>query len=335
MGHNERYYRKVIGSIGVSLLFFLLFFNVTQLVLTFLLIFLPAGWIWTEVIYQTLYAISYLASFMVPVAIMRYLISRNQYRFQPMYTTIRFSKFALLAIPLGIALVFSSSYINASIVDLFQFDNIMDVIYESEGAMEPYQIVLQFIVVCLVPGFCEEFLFRGAILTNCLPFGRSTAILISSLLFALMHQNPQQFFYTFVAGLVLGILYEKSGSIWPGVILHTINNFTSVSQGIIATKLDDLVKSSIALTLLEVFIVLFGVGAAIVLLVRFFSQKRDFRDGVFGKSYPASDFFAEVSLSAKQLRTLFWTPSMITFVVICASEALLLLGMAVLYGMLG
>jgi len=333
MEQNEHYYRKVIGSIGVSLLFFLLFINVFQVVLTVFSFFLPENSVYGEVIYQSAYAIGYLASFMAPVAIMRYLIGRNRYAFRPMYTTVRFPKIALLAIPLGVALVSSAAYINMSIVNIFGFDNIMDLLYESESSLQPYQIVLQFITVCLVPGFCEEFLFRGAILTNCLPFGRTNAILISSLLFALMHQNPQQFFYAFVAGLLLGVLYEKSGSIWPGVLLHTINNFVSVAQGIIASRMSDLIKSSVALTFMELFILFFGIGAAILLLVRFFSQKRDFRGGVFGKSFPAADFYAEVPLSAKQVRTLFWTPSMITFVVICASEAVLLLGMAVLYGM--
>ena len=201
------------------------------------------------------------------------------------------------------------------------------------GTYKPYQIVLEFMVICLVPGFCEEFLFRGAILTNCRPFGRANAILISSLLFALMHQNPMQFFYTFVGGIVMGLLYDLSGSIWPGTLLHTLNNFASITQSVIAAKLPDTTQYAVAATLFEIAIVLSGIVCAVVLILRFFNRSKEFRNGVFGRSVPAADHYAAYPVSASRMRTLFFAPPMVVFIILCAMQAVLLLVLAVFYGL--
>ena len=39
---------------------------------------------------------------------------------------------------------------------------------------------------CSVPALCEEFLFRGCILSNLLPYGKTTAILASAVLFSMI-----------------------------------------------------------------------------------------------------------------------------------------------------
>lgn len=316
-----------MGAIGFSMLFFLIFLTVFQVFLAIASIILShffAESPWATVAYELFYGAGYLACFMAPVAIMRKLIKRNNIPYLPMRTTIRFSKYALLAIPLGISIIFAAAYVNQFLVDFFYIPDIMQLLTPQSEKLEAYEIILQFIVVCLVPGFCEEFLFRGAILTNCLPFGRSTAILISSLLFSLMHQNVQQFFYTFVAGIVLGVLYEMSGSIWPGVILHTLNNFVSTAQGILP-GMDSIVLE------LAIF-VLAGLSLAI-LLPRFFDQNKKFGEGVFGKTIQASDAYASVPLPAAQQRKLFWRPTMTIFVVISISEALLAILLVNFYGL--
>ena len=328
MDQNEYHYRKVIGSIGLSMLFFLIFLTAFQTVLTIastVLSLIGTESPWATVFYELLYGAGYLACFMTPVAILRKLIKRNQIPYLPMRTTIRFSKYALLAIPLGVSIVFSAAYVNMALIDFFYIPDIMQVLAPSSEKLEAYEVILQFIVVCLVPGFCEEFLFRGAILTNCLPFGRSTAILISSLLFSLMHQNAQQFFYTFVAGIVLGVLYEMSGSIWPGVILHTVNNFISTAQGILPS--DDAF-------LIELVIFFLGAISLVILLPRFFAKKKDLHDGVFGKTVEASEAYAIVPLPAARQRKLFWRPTMTIFVIISISEALLAILLVRIYGLL-
>ncbi len=71
----------------------------------------------------------------------------------------------------------------------------------------------------------EEILFRGLILESCRErFGGALAVLISSLLFGLIHGIPVQIVNAFVVGLILGYIYIRTGSLITTIILHAINN---------------------------------------------------------------------------------------------------------------
>ena len=186
--------------------------------------------------------------------------------------------------------------------------------------MAPYEIVLNFIVISIVPGFCEEFLFRGAILSNLRPFGRSNAVIISAVLFALMHQNAGQLLYTFAAGIVLGLVYEYTGSIWNCTILHLLNNFVSVVQTVIHVKYGDTAYAATLLTIIEVGIYLVGAISIAILVYKHFSKHQTLEEGVFEKDIPAADAYAEHPIRGREAARLFFCPSMIVFVVLVAMQ---------------
>ncbi|MBR6320917.1 MAG: CPBP family intramembrane metalloprotease [Prevotella sp.] len=82
-------------------------------------------------------------------------------------------------------------------------------------------------VVCLLAPVAEELVFRGAALRSLLlwkPECRWTMIFLSALLFALAHVNPAQFLHPLLIGLLLGWMYERTGSIIPGIVYHWTNN---------------------------------------------------------------------------------------------------------------
>jgi sodium transport system permease protein len=81
------------------------------------------------------------------------------------------------------------------------------------------------VVFVLLPAVCEELAFRGFILSGLRRrFPVWTAILISSLLFAVYHLNAFQALPTFILGVVLGVLTVRSGSIFPGMLFHLLYN---------------------------------------------------------------------------------------------------------------
>ena len=49
-------------------------------------------------------------------------------------------------------------------------------------------------------------------------------IAISAALFGLSHFNPAQMPHAFLAGLLLGWMYYRTGSIVPGIVVHWVNN---------------------------------------------------------------------------------------------------------------
>ena len=83
---------------------------------------------------------------------------------------------------------------------------------------------------CVFPALVEEFAFRGVILNTLKKYGDIPAIVVSSLLFGLMHGNFVQLPYTFIMGLALGFVTVKTKSIYCAVGAHFINNFMAVLQ---------------------------------------------------------------------------------------------------------
>ncbi|MEC7927125.1 MAG: CPBP family intramembrane glutamic endopeptidase, partial [Candidatus Neomarinimicrobiota bacterium] len=49
-------------------------------------------------------------------------------------------------------------------------------------------------------------------------------ILITSMFFAAFHMNPGWIIQIYLLGIILGYLAWKTGSIFPGLILHSLNN---------------------------------------------------------------------------------------------------------------
>ncbi len=81
-----------------------------------------------------------------------------------------------------------------------------------------------FIVMSVLPGFCEEYMFRGFIMRFFEKYGSRMAVIISALLFAAFHLDPFRFLPVFLLGLLLGYLTIRSGSIVNSMLSHTINN---------------------------------------------------------------------------------------------------------------
>ena len=88
------------------------------------------------------------------------------------------------------------------------------------------------VVIALLGPVAEELCFRGAVLGGMLRLGCRpwTAVLVSSLLFGLIHFNPAQVPFAFAMGLVLGVLYLRTGSLLLPMLVHVVNNSLSVVQ---------------------------------------------------------------------------------------------------------
>ncbi len=84
--------------------------------------------------------------------------------------------------------------------------------------------------VVLVPGLCEELLFRGLVFTGLyVHHGPRAAILGSALLFALVHLRPWQLPALFLFGLFLVALVYWTHSIYPAILGHMVNNLVSAT----------------------------------------------------------------------------------------------------------
>jgi len=68
---------------------------------------------------------------------------------------------------------------------------------------------------------CEELVTRGFFLSAMLPrFGSGAAVVISAVMFGLMHLNLAQLFYATFLGVVLGFVALRSGSVLACIVTH-------------------------------------------------------------------------------------------------------------------
>ena len=120
----------------------------------------------------------------------------------------------------------------------FQAENLNDLAIAGKLAESPRSMVL--IVVVLAP-FVEEVLFRGYLFGNIREVSRPAAYLVSCLAFALLHvwqfaaagRDPAYLLPAVqyvVPGLVLAWTYERSGTLWGSVLVHSIVNGISAAR---------------------------------------------------------------------------------------------------------
>ena len=85
---------------------------------------------------------------------------------------------------------------------------------------------LGYFVVGLMAPLVEELVFRGAILRALLRWKSNPwiGIVISAVMFSVIHMNPVQMPHAFLIGILLGWMYYRTDSIVPGVVYHWVNN---------------------------------------------------------------------------------------------------------------
>lgn len=80
-----------------------------------------------------------------------------------------------------------------------------------------------FLYSALTAPIGEELIFRGFIMKKLLPYGKGFAILISAVLFGILHSNYVQGIYAVSIGLVLGYVAVEYSLKWS-VVMHILNN---------------------------------------------------------------------------------------------------------------
>ena len=84
---------------------------------------------------------------------------------------------------------------------------------------------LRLLVVVIVAPIMEELFFRKFLIDRTVRYGEKTAILFSSVSFALFHMNLYQFFYAFGLGMLFGYVYTRTRQLKYSAIMHMVVNF--------------------------------------------------------------------------------------------------------------
>lgn len=110
---------------------------------------------------------------------------------------------------------------------------------ETENPTTLLGCILQVVAYAVIPPLVEEFAMRGVVMQPLRKYGDKFAIVVSSILFAALHGNMQQIPFAFIAGLVLGYFAIATESIWTSIVIHCLNNLSSVILSIYYTRHPD------------------------------------------------------------------------------------------------
>jgi len=156
----------------------------------------------------------------------------NKMRTKEVLTTYGFQKISAKSVFICVLIGFVVYFLNSYIATFFY--NFLSMFgFSVSGSQIPseypiYSLFLNIIFTALLPGVCEETVHRGMLLSQTKKKGVVFAIIISSLLFGLLHINIYQFFYASILGVLLAILTLSTNSIFPAMIVHFMNNALNV-----------------------------------------------------------------------------------------------------------
>lgn len=92
-------------------------------------------------------------------------------------------------------------------------------------------LMLNIFAICILPAVAEELFFRGCLQSILLKWWNKTpftTLLLTAILFSAFHAQWSAFIPRVFLGLLLGLCFYFSGSIWVSIIMHIVNNLLTV-----------------------------------------------------------------------------------------------------------
>lgn len=172
------------------------------------------GKIWAQLVYSQ-------GIFVIPMLI--YLIFFNK-----SFKLLRFKKIKFLDIMLCILLYLCImpilSLLNL-VSQLYSTAMITDTIF---GLSKEVPFIIGLLLVAVMPAVCEEAVNRGMYYNTYRKTSTLGAVVVSGLIFGLIHGNLNQFTYAFVLGMFFAMIVEATDSIWSSISIHFCVNAVSV-----------------------------------------------------------------------------------------------------------
>lgn len=169
-----------------------------------------------SIISPNIMSISLIASSVISILIMVWPMKMFDFKrdFSPSGTSFGLGLLAIAGAAFG---MFATDLLN----ELIELPNLIENVLSGMSAT-----VLGALSIAVVGPLAEEVVFRGAIMGYMLRKGSTPtmAIITSALIFGLMHMNPAQIPFATIVGVILGVIYYRTGNIILTSTIHIINN---------------------------------------------------------------------------------------------------------------
>ncbi|MDO4872271.1 MAG: CPBP family intramembrane metalloprotease [bacterium] len=162
------------------------------------------------------------AIYFIPKRFFGFELSKKEIGFSKEIT---FTDFALGIIGLIISLILAGALTQLAGQFIPNFDANQQQNLGYYGLVYPYQFMVVFCFLAIVPAIVEETIFRGIIYGELRQINPWLAMILVSILFGAAHFQLNVAITTFAMSLVMCFIREKfTDTIWAGVVLHFLKN---------------------------------------------------------------------------------------------------------------
>lgn len=206
--------------IGIALLLWIILQNIGMLILPGIAENLLADKISEKSIYWCYFSIISIISLQIPTMLVS-LYTEEQYKEKKKLDI----KSSLKVILIGWGIITIIRYLEVYILNLIGSDyNIFSdniIVNSSDTILDK---IIFFIGLAVVPGIFEELFIRKSVLNYGKQFGNYFTIIVSAIIFGLLHLNLQQGIFAFLIGIVFGAIVLITKDVRITIILHIMNN---------------------------------------------------------------------------------------------------------------
>ena len=279
---QQQLIRSYANAIGLAtLLMLFLSYTLPQLLVNLSSVIIPSvrsfrlDYLIPSAVFELIDGAAYSLSMLIPFFVYISFIKMPIHRAAPMRKPDLSIALPGVAVAMGVSVVgiVASNLISA----VFSSFGIIPIAPQSiPDTTDGFAAILYIVNGVVLPAFIEEIVFRGAIMQSLRRFGDGFALLVSSVLFAVIHGNFVQAPYAFLMGLVIGYFVLRTGSLWAGIFIHLFNNAVAVFFTFASPFLSQKTYTLIMLALYSMY--LLAAVVASVYLVRKDSQMFQVRE---------------------------------------------------------
>lgn len=171
------------------------------------------------------------------------------------------------------------------ITNLLSFTIQNDISNPIQNLINSTDLWLNLILISLIGPIFEEIIFRKILIDRTIKYGPLASILVSAIIFGLIHGNLNQFCYTVLVGGFFAYVYIKTGQIKYSIGLHIILNMLgSVLSMIVnnsAVNLSNAFNTTdLAILVFYFILILIALFVGIYTLVEYIQKKRKQKNSI-------------------------------------------------------
>lgn len=171
------------------------------------------------------------------------------------------------------------------ITNLLSFTIQNDIANPIQNLINSTDLWLNLILISLIGPIFEEIIFRKILIDRTIKYGPLASILVSAIIFGLIHGNLNQFCYTVLVGGFFAYVYIKTGQIKYSIGLHIILNMLgSVLSMIVnnsAVNLSNAFNTTdLAILVFYFILILIALFVGIYTLVEHIQKKRKQKNSI-------------------------------------------------------